>query len=153
MTVMRKKLSCIICSILLAFSLTACGKDWKEEIVTYVNDNTDMLLSVCEKWCEEGKKDIADLDGTGLPPEVDISGGTDFILFEFYAEGLMTATVQGGFYYSREDTPYNNYGIMGLSDEITATEENRWEWHEEGGDNYYITEKISEHLYYYCEGW
>lgn len=148
---MRKKLSCIICSILLAFSLTACGKDRKEEIVTYVNDNTDTLLSVCEKWCEEGTKDIADLDGTGLPPEVEISRGPDFILFEFYAEGLMTATVQGGFYYSREDVPYNKR--IGLSVEIIATEENRWEIHEEGGDNYYITEKISDHLYYYCEGY
>ncbi len=60
--------------------------------------------------------------------------------------GLVPASTYVGFYYSPTDEPLNL-----MSDEALTSEGRAWTWQQQGGDNRFQTERITEHWFWFEE--
>ena len=143
----------LLCGTALALSLTACGSpgtNRQEAICTYVLDNQDTLLALCETWCQEGEVNLAELGETDVIQKVELKTTQDdhLILFESYMEGIVTSSITGGFYYSEQDEFIRVVSWVPNVDPIVS--EDRWEWCQ--SDDYCIVKKICDHFYLYTAG-
>lgn len=161
-----------ICAILL----NGCGR--KQSIQDVVIENQDILLSEAEYIISQYNSDpeafLADTDvaetlkdletvsilkdsgywrqnaGINHPAEYD---DNIVLIYRCSATGLLTSTVDWGFYYTQEDLPQpprTRYAYVG--GELIEEENGIYSCREQGGDNYYWTRKICEHFYYYETG-
>lgn len=138
--------------------LCACGGNdehsyyMEEEITAFVLEHEDEIRDQIDHAGDDGR--ITALDETFDVTDRRDSHGV--IYYEYAASGLMTASVQAGFYYSAEDTP-SSYGGASWAggygwEEIPMPEENLWRYEETGSDNYLITRKICNNFYYVIAG-
>jgi hypothetical protein len=71
-----------------------------------------------------------------------------YIDFYCYGFGIVPSSIYYGFYYSSNDKPM---GFQAAPVKLDV-DGNGWQWQETNGDNYYYTEKITSHWYYYKAG-
>lgn len=124
------------------FALAACGvRPTAQERVLAAFQGQEELI--CEKIsrCRAGDKvEWDDLEGV-LRVQTHLNG---VIEFECVAEGILTASVDAGFYYSPDDRPC----VVGwLHGELT--EDGNGYSYSDGTDNRYYTERLRENFYYY----
>lgn len=129
----------------LALTLTACGliPNYREQVLSSFETQQELILEKVGKhlageearWDElEGVREVRTYDG-------------GIIKFMCVAEGIVTSSVEAGFYYSPDDEP----AYVGWYPNITLAEDgNGWSW-SDGTDNRYSTERICENFYYYTE--
>ena len=161
---MKKKYLLIIplicvCTI-FCFLLYWKNKPGKSElIVKCVIEHKDELREYIENT-KEGQI-IKSIDGINGIPGVgkfinitDMRSSSGILVFECVAEGILTSSIQSGFYYSEEDKYSCNalpwtYGYDWY--EVPTEVENVWHY-ETSSDDYYDTVKICENFYYFSAG-
>lgn len=167
---MKRRLLLISCICLL---LCACGRDggeelrrqtgdaekdhpyyyyMEEEITAFVQAHEEELRRQIEN--AQDNERIREFDGIERVEDRRDSKGV--IYYEYTVSGLMTSSLQAGFYYSAEDTP-SSYGGASWAggrgwSEVPAQEENLWRYEEDEGDNFLITRKICDNFYYVVAG-
>ena len=138
----------ILCAAIL-FTCTACGDrlTLKERVLAVFEEQKDMIREKIADSDAEDKVEWDDLEGViyinpgYINPDV-------VIPFECVAEGILTSSVQAGFYYSPDDEP----AIVGWAWNMgKLVEEGDGYSCSDGTDNYYYTERICENFYYYME--
>lgn len=152
---MKKYLLVIACMCLF---LSACGGNdgyyyKEEEIIAFVQEHEEEIRQQIEDAGEDER--IEEFDGIeSVEDRRDTTDGV--IYYEYIASGLMTSSLQAGFYYSVEDKPTSSGGASWAGgygwSEVPTQEENLWRYEEEAGDNYCITRKICDNFYYVVVG-
>lgn len=145
---MRKKGKLIKFAILcagLALALAACGliPNYQEQVLGAFEAQKEQLAEKIENHLAGDEVTWDDLEGV---LEVrNYNGG--IIKFMCVAEGIVTSSVEAGFYYSPDDAP----AYVGWYPNIRLAEDgNGWSW-SDGTDNRYFTHRICENFYYYTE--
>ena len=111
----------------------------------------EKIFTLVEQNVSEIKKDIKNNDFTfskNLKGIKDINIQNNGII-DFYCggAGFGSSTSYCGFYWSENDS-ISDIWCEGAKDEI-KTDGSGFSYHEVNGDNYYYTEKICDHFYYY----
>ena len=129
----------------LALLLSSCGliPNYREQTLGTFEAQKELILEKVEVQLAGDEVAWNELDGV-----LDVSvynGG--IIKFMCVAEGIVTSSVEAGFYYSPDDVP----AYVGWYPNITLTEDgDGWSW-SDGTDNRYDTERICENFFYYTE--
>ena len=110
----------------------------KEDIFSFVTDNKELLLS-----CIESGNYDAFADSEMVKSAYPYSGSVKFFCGGF---GIVPSGGTRGFYYSPDDDMTSASYISGV--ELVPSGDG---WAMEQGDNYYYTELICDHFYYYDE--
>lgn len=152
---MKRFVLLILCICLLFY---ACGRNdrhyyyMEEEITSFVQENEERLRQQIEDVGEDDK--IEEFDGIERVEDRRDSRG--IVYYEYAVSGIMTSSLQAGFYYSAEDTPSSHGGASWAGgygwSEVETQKENLWRYEEENGDNYLITRKICDNFYYVIAG-
>lgn len=152
---MRRFFVLISCMCLF---LCACGDNagydyyMEKEIISFVQEHEEELRRLIENAGQDGK--VMEFDGIEKVEDRRDSYGV--VYYEYIASGLMTSSLQAGFYYSQEDMPSSHGGAAWAGgygwSEVSTQKENLWRYEEEIGDNYLITEKICDNFYYVLAG-
>ncbi len=117
----------------------------KSKIKSIVNKNLDILNeSINNNDYDEAYK----IDGIEKIESQYLGGNKSFVDFYCYGVGLAPSSIYYGFYYVNPDEPL---GFQATRVELEVDGDG-WEWEESNGDNYYYTEKIVDHWYYYEAG-
>ena len=129
----------------LALLTAACGliPNYRERVLGTFESQKELIFEKIEAHIAGDDAGWDDLEGV---MEVrSYSGG--IVKFMCVAEGIMTSSVEAGFYYSPDDTPV----YVGWFPNIKLAEDgDGWSW-SDGTDNRYFTEHICENFYYYTE--
>ena len=153
------KMFCIIIfAVWLVLGNTNSTEDDKEEIISYVTDNKDTIVDVCDEVIGTKPSDVVineefeDIIDSDIISDIKVHNSAGVVVFEGGQEGLMTSTFTWGFYYSAYDTVYNAVGWAPSFGEPEINKEGTsWKWIS-AGDDYYYVEKICDNFYYYNAG-
>lgn len=147
---------CVLVIACVCLSLCACGGNdgyyyKEEEIIAFVQEHEEDIRQQIEAAGEDEKIEAFD----GIESVEDRRDTEGVVYYEYIASGLMTSSLQAGFYYSVEDKHSSRGGASWAGgyrwSEVPTQEENLWRY-EEGDDNYYITRKICDNFYYVVAG-
>lgn len=140
-----KSIKLIILCMTAMLMLSACGnRPTNEEQVLAVFEEQKEL--VCKKIAGYNAGDEVEWDD--LEGVIQVYTYSDGIIkFRCIAYGILTASVEAGFYYSPDDEPDNITGW--LHGELV--EDGNGYSYSDGTDNRYYTERICENFYYYTE--
>lgn len=128
-----------------ALLLAACGliPNYREQVLSSFESQRELILEKIEAHLAGDEAAWDELEGV---LEVSTYNG-GIIKFMCVAEGIVTSSVEAGFYFSPDDTP----AYVGWFPNIGLAEDgDGWSW-SDGTDNRYFTERICEHFYYYTE--
>ena len=137
----------------MCFLLCSCGKNDKhyymeEEITSFVQEHEEELREQIENAGQDDT--IKEFDG--VQRVEDRRGSWGVVYYEYAVSGLMTSSLQAGFYYSEEDMPSVHGGASWAGgygwSEVSTQEEGLWRYEEDNSDNYLITKKICDNFYY-----
>ena len=118
-------------------SLTGDNRAEKEDIIDYVYENEEELLMAIEQM------DFSDYENQGIIKEVRYDN--DVIEFSCGGYGWGSATGYVGFYYVPDDDMRAIWCAPSYAGLKSADEGYEYR----SGDNYYYTENICGHFYYY----
>ena len=148
---MRRFILMLFC---MCFFLCSCGKNDKqyyymeEEITSFVQEHEEELRRQIENAGQD--ETIKEFDGIQRVDDRRDSWGV--VYYEYDASGLLSSSLQAGFYYSQEDAPSAHGGASWAGwdgwSEVSTQKENLWRYEEDNGDNYLITKKICDNFYY-----
>ena len=128
-----------------ALMLSACGiiPSYREQVLTAFETQKELIVEKTEKHLAGGEAAWDELEGV-----LEVSTYNDGVIkFMCVSEGIMTSSVEAGFYYSPDNTP----AYVGWFPNIRLAEAgDGWSW-SDGTDNRYFTERICENFYYYTE--
>lgn len=129
----------------LALTLAACGfiPNYREQVLGVFETQKELLLEKIEKHIAGGEAGWDELEGV---LEVSAYRG-GIIKFMCVAEGIVTSSVEAGFYYSPDDAP----AYVGWYPNIKLVEDGDGWSYSDGTDNRYYTQRICENFYYYTE--
>ena len=134
----------VLCAV-AALTLAACGliPSYREQVLSSFETQKELII---EKIGAHLAGDVAGWDELEDVREVsNYNGG--IIKFMCVAEGIVTSSVEAGFYYSPDDTP----AYVGWFPNIKLAEDgDGWSW-SDGTDNRYFTQRICENFYYYTQ--
>ena len=146
----------ILLTVCLFFG--ACSTDNKnyyymeEEITEFVQEYREELCQQIIDADEYGTADKFD----GLENIEDRRKSSGVIYYECAASGIVSSSLQAGFYYSVDDKPSPHGGAAWAGgygwSEVQTQEENLWRYEEDNSDNYLITRKICDNFYYVVAG-
>ncbi|MDE5824069.1 MAG: hypothetical protein K2H91_05215 [Lachnospiraceae bacterium] len=138
----------------MCFLLCSCGKNDKhyyymeEEITSFVQEHEEEL----RKQIENAGQDDTIKEFDGIQRVEDRRDSWGVVYYEYDVSGLMSSSLQVGFYYSEEDAPSSHGGASWAGgygwSEVSTQKENLWRYEEDNGDNYLITRKICDNFYY-----
>lgn len=150
----------ILFLILLFFAypfLCACGKKegyhyyYKEkEITEFVLEHEEELRQQIAEAGEDERIEAFD----GIRDVSDRREGPGIVYYEYSIFGILTSSLQAGFYYSETDEPSSYGGAAWVGNlgfgwsEVDTEIENLWKYEEDSGDNYCYTRKICDNFYY-----
>lgn len=117
----------------------------KSKIKAIVNNNLDILIQSIENNDYDKAYKI---DGIEEIRPYYLGDNEVFIDFYCYGFGLVPSSIYYGFYYVSNDEPL---GFQATRVKLKL-DGHGWKWREPKGDNYYYTEKIVDHWYYYEAG-
>lgn len=151
----RKKRWIVFFIMCLCLGFSACGKSkgyyMEEEITAFVQEHGEEIRAQVEEAGEDER--ISEFDGIEDVTDRRMTDG--LVSYEYAYSGILTSSLQAGFYYSIDDEPSGRGGPSWAGgygwSEVPTEKENLWRY-EEGSDNYYITKKICDHFYYYLAG-
>ena len=129
----------------LALLLAACGliPNYREQVLGTFETQKELILEKIEAHLAGGEAAWDELEGV---LEVRVYNG-GIIKFMCAAEGIVTSSVEAGFYYSPDGAP----AYVGWYPNIRLAEDgDGWSW-SDGTDNRYFTQRICENFYYYTE--
>ena len=132
---------CAAAAVLLA----ACGliPNYREQVLGAFEAQKELIYEKIEAHLAGGEPGWDELEGV-----LEVSTYNDGVLkFMCVAEGIVTSSVEAGFYYSPGDTPAY---VGWFSNSKLAEDGDGWSW-SDGTDNRYYTERICENFYYYTE--
>lgn len=133
----------VILCVAAIFMLTACGNrpTTKERVLAVFDGQEELILEKIANSRADDEVEWDDLEGV-IRVHTYSNG---IIEFECIAEGLMTAGVYAGFYYSPDDEPDSD-SVSWLHGELVQ-DGNGYSYR--NGDDCYYTERICENFYYY----
>ena len=130
------------CAILAALMMDDLDdREAKEDILNYVKENEELLLSCIESGDYSAIK-LSDIIRNVKP-------GAEIIEFDCGGAGFGPATAYCGFYYSSDDDLRAIWCAPDFPEDELTQSGDGWFWQEPGGDNCYYTELICGHFYYY----
>lgn len=112
----------------------------KDEVLELVCDKEEELI----KAIEDG--DLSDFENKGFIKSVNVT--ETLVDFSCGGAGVGSGTSYAGFYYTSNDDMTEVWCAPSSVIQLTPSG-NGFEWHEPGGDNWYYTEHICGHFYYY----
>ena len=112
----------------------------KEDIIAFVCENEAALLEAIEQ------SDLSDYEKKGVVKT--ITERESVVEFSCGGAGLGSATSYVGFYYTPDDDMAAVWCAPSSADSLTPSGEG-FVWQESEGDNFYYTEHICGHFYYY----
>lgn len=124
----------------LFFAATGDDRADKDEVFDFVCEKEEELL----KAIEDG--DFSTFENKGFIKSID--AGETCVDFLCGGAGFGSATSYAGFYYSPNDDMTAIWCAPSSEDFLTPSG-NGFEWQEQNGDNWYYTENICGHFYYY----
>lgn len=129
----------------LALTLAACGliPNYREQVLGTFEAQKELIVAKIGAHLAGDEAAWDDLEGV-----LEVSTYNDGVIkFMCIAEGIVTSSVEAGFYYSPDDTP----AYVGWFPNIRLAEDgDGWSW-SDGTDNRYYTERICENFYYYTQ--
>lgn len=135
----------VVLCVIAALTLTACGliPNYREQVLGTFEAQKKLILEKIGKYTAGEDAAWDELEGVR-----EVSTYHDGIIkFMCVAEGVVTSSVEAGFYYSPDDAP----AYVGWFPNIKLAEDgDSWSW-SDGTDNRYYTERICENFYYYTE--
>ena len=143
--------------VCICLGLSACGgrKGYymEEEITAFVQEHGEEI----REQVEEAGEDERITEFNGIRDVADRRGTDGLVSYEYAVTGILTSSLQAGFYYSLEDEPSQRGGPSWAGgcgwSEVPTEKEDLWRYEEDDStDNYYITKKICDHFYYYLAG-
>ena len=129
----------------LALLLAACGliPNYREQVLETFETQKELIFEKVAVHLGGGEAGWDELEGV---LEVSTYNG-GIVKFMCVAEGIVTSSVEAGFYYSPDDAP----AYVGWYPNIKLAEDgDGWSW-SDGTDNRYSTQRICENFYYYTE--
>ena len=134
----------VLCAV-AALTLAACGliPSYREQVLSSFETQKELII---EKIGAHLAGDVAEWDE--LEGVLEVSTYNDGVIkFMCVAEGIVTSSVEAGFYYSPDDAP----AYVGWFPNIKLAEDgDGWSW-SGGTDNRYYTQRICENFYYYTQ--
>ena len=134
----------ILCAA-AALLLASCGliSSYREQVLAAFETQKELVFDKIGAHLAGGEAGWDELEGV-----LEVRSYNDGIIkFMCIAEGIVTSSVEAGFYYSPDDAP----AYVGWFVNIKLAEDgNGWSW-SDGTDNRYFTERICEHFYYYTQ--
>ena len=125
----------------LALLLSACGPmpNYREQVLGSFEAQRELIFEEIGEHTAGNEAAWDDLEGV-----LEVSTCHDGIIkFMCVAEGIVTSSVEAGFYYSPDDEP----AYVGWYPNIRLAEDgNGWSW-SDGTDNRYFTERICENFF------
>ncbi len=135
--------------VAVIFLLLASCQSPQDRVTAYVLKNQARLTELCEQWCAAGEmvpeENVDEAQQIRLYPE------RQLVVFECFADGIMTSSVQGGFYYSGQDEIVKYLVGWAPGDGEPTVTGSRREWRS-SGDDYYFVVPITGHFYYFQAG-
>ena len=112
----------------------------KEEIIAFVSENEAALLEAIEQG------ELSDYEKKGVVQKIN----AEEAVVDFFCggAGIGSATSYVGFYYTPDDDMAAVWCAPSSADSLTPSGEG-FVWQESEGDNFYYTEHICGHFYYY----
>jgi len=130
----------------MAFLLTGCGAtDYKKDVFMLVATHYDVIVTACE---QQDAQALLAIDGI---QKVNVTDG--YILAFCKGAGISTSSQDYGFYYSQDDSPVAvdcNLEIIRYTEDLLPYK---------GGyqcvvnGNTFYTQRIKDHLYFYCNAY
>lgn len=143
------------CMCLLLCSCSRSDKDYyymEEEITAFVQAHEKEIRQQIENTGENDR--IQEFEGIEKVEDRRDSKGV--VYYEYRVYGMMSSSLQAGFYYSVEDMPSAHGGASWAGghgwSQVMTQEENLWRYEDDAGDNYLITRKICDNFYYVVVG-
>ena len=128
-----------------ALMLAACGliPNYRKQVLGAFEVQKELIFEKIEKHIAGDEAGWDELEGVR-----EVSAYRDGIIkFMCIAEGIVTSSVEAGFYYSPDDAP----AYVGWFPNIRLAEDgDGWSW-SDGTDNRYYTERICENFFYYTQ--
>ncbi len=146
----------LIISCIFLF-LCACRENtehyyMEKEITAFVQEHEEELRQQIENTSENNS--IENFEGIENVEDRRVSKG--IVYYEYAVSGIVSSSLQAGFYYSKEDVPssYGGASWAGGDDwsEVQTQTENLLRYEDYTGDNYLLTRKICDNFYYVLAG-
>lgn len=137
----KRSIRKLVLILLFSLLLAGCGRDTLGEVRTVFEDQEEVIRERITDTETKDKDKWKDLEGV-IEVEKENEGA---LRFRCVSEGIVSAGFEAGFYYSPENKPIC---VGWLSGPLTEDGEG-YSYKEEGTDNHYYTEKMSEDFYYY----
>ena len=123
-----------------AFDALLDDRAGKEDVIAFVRENEEALLEAIEQG------ELSEYEKKGVVRK--INAEETVVDFSCGGAGIGSGTSYVGFYYTPDDD-MTAVWCAPFSEDSLRPSGNGYEWQEANGDNYYYTEHICGHFYYY----
>ncbi len=139
----------VIAAVIFFLVFGGSYDDTEQAITDYVSENKEDLLKKCEDWVNTGQKPFQETEQANPIQKIKYKKKDKCIIFVSHSDGLVSSSVELGFYYSYDDNA--KYDAVGWApmDMKPETDGNEIRWEYEPGGDVYSTQKITGHFYYY----
>ena len=136
-----KRRMCAAAALCCALVLTACGMTPQTAARRVERDQAE-LTQIVQQVTQARSVDGVQYDGARRVVFVQDTGMVEFVCD---AWGFASQTASSGFYYSPGGVPLGFDG----ADLALVPENGGWRWDEDGGDNWYYTERLCGNWFFY----